>query len=603
MERESIFNRIRHSSIATKHFLFLFFVTLGLFLLLAWMNLGKAEHVLRSQKTGDAELLAARTNQFIDASLDNIENIVLLLENRLDLLKPENEQLAIDTLRQYASKSSSIARTLYMIRSDGSVISSSQVYYDILGNPELPRLYELALDNYGALNVSEPYVSPLSGRTLAYVLPMSGEGKNGAGQYPGVVVAEVNLDFLTTSISPMIYQSFAILTRDGNMINRLESGDKLLPTQAGVYPPILTDDFRSSLMELQTGTSEIKGRSEKLMAVKTSTNRLGWSLIAFIEEDYLYQSLHQLNTSFRVATLVWTIVLLISAFMLSRLLTRPIRRLVHKMDMVENVEVIPRLFEDRKDEIGRLSRSYRAMLERIQQLLQKTRLAEERKKEFELKMLRSQISPHFLYNTLACVSSLARQQRIDEVRETIRALIRLLSFSFDKHSEYVTLQEELDGLSMYMHIQQIRYGGSYRYRVEVDPALLDQKMLKLSLQPLVENALFHGIAPKEGGTICVRGSMDKGIVRLYVRDDGVGMAPYKAKIVRSNSEQEDDSNPEPENGEETKNASSSGRYSFTGIGLQNVHDRIRIHYGDRYGLRIRSLQGTGTIVRLTFPRN
>ena len=108
---------------------------------------------------------------------------------------------------------------------------------------------------------------------------------------------------------------------------------------------------------------------------------------------------------------------------------------------------VAKLTVTRKDEIGRLMQSYNAMLERIQSLLQKTKSAEEQKKEYELKMLRSQIAPHFLYNTLACISSLAKQQRIDEVRETIRSLVKLLSFSFDKQSEYVSIEEELEGLA------------------------------------------------------------------------------------------------------------------------------------------------------------
>ncbi|MGV2788445.1 sensor histidine kinase, partial [Clostridium perfringens] len=126
----------------------------------------------------------------------------------------------------------------------------------------------------------------------------------------------------------------------------------------------------------------------------------------------------------------------------------------------------------RMDEIGRLTQSYNAMLERLQSLLRKTKKAEEQQKEYELKMLRSQIAPHFLYNTLACISSLAKQQRIDELRDTIRSLVKLLSFSFDKQSEYVSLEEELEGLRMYMHIQQVRYGEQYQFMIDINPDLL-----------------------------------------------------------------------------------------------------------------------------------
>ncbi len=265
---------------------------------------------------------------------------------------------------------------------------------------------------------------------------------------------------------------------------------------------MLQDSFREQLASLKIGVSEIEGTgSEPLVAVKSAKNRLGWSLAAFIEEDYFYQDLQKLYNNYRTASIVWMIVLLLSAYLLSRSFTRPIRRFVEKMDRLNDVQVVAKLPVTRKDEIGRLTQSYNDMLERIQTLLQKTKSAEEQKKEYELKMLRSQIAPHFLYNTLACISSLAKQQRIHEVRETIRSLVKLLAFSFDKQSEYVSIEEELEGLRMYMYIQQVRYGNQYKYELDIEPCLLQYRILKLTLQPLVENALFHGILPHKGGLI------------------------------------------------------------------------------------------------------
>ncbi|CAM4141116.1 sensor histidine kinase [Paenibacillus alkaliterrae] len=567
--------------LATKQFIYLFIVTLLLVMVLAWRNLHEAESLLKNQVIRDAELLVGRTNQYIDASLDNVENMLLLLSTRSDLLKEGNEETAFDTLRKFANYNNSIAKTLYMVRSDGKVFASTKVHYEIIGNPHLPGLYELALQNYGAINVSEPYYSPMSGHTLAYVLPITGTKK----EVQGVVVAEVSLDLLTERISPMIYQSYALFTRDGNVINRLDSRDKLLPFRPASYPPALQDSFQEQLVSLKVGVSSIDGNALKpLVAVKSTTNRLGWSLAAFIEEDYFYQDLKKLNNNYRTASIVWTVVLLFSAYLLSRSFTKPIRRFVEKMDRLNDVQVVAKLPVTRRDEIGRLTQSYNAMLERIQSLLQKTKSAEEQKKEYELKMLRSQIAPHFLYNTLACISSLAKQQRIDEVRETIRSLVKLLSFSFDKQSEYVSIEEELEGLCMYMHIQQVRYGDQYRYELDIDPSLLQYRILKLTLQPLVENALFHGITPHNGGVITIKGKLERSMIRLYVRDDGVGISRDEiGKLLYSNPEQE------------------CSKYRFTGIGLRNVHDRIRIHHGEPYGLRIGSLRGAGTVIRLDIP--
>jgi sensor histidine kinase YesM len=567
--------------LATKQFIYLFVVTLVLVMVLAWRNLSEAENLLKNQVIRDAELLVGRTNQYIDASLDNVENMLLQLSTRSDLLEEGNESLAADTLRKFASYNSSIAKTLYLIRTDGKVFSNAQVNYDIIGNPMLPELYKLALENYGAINVSEPYYSPMSGQTLAYVLPVTDLNR----QVKGVVVAEVNLGILTERIAPMIYQSYALITRDGNIINQLEPQDKLLPFKPGTYPPLLQDGFRKQLASLKIGVSGIEGTgSELLVVVKSAKNRLGWSLAAFIEEDYFYQDLQKLYNNYRTASIVWMIVLLLSAYLLSRSFTKPIRRFVEKMDRLNDVQVVAKLPVTRMDEIGRLTQSYNGMLERIQTLLQKTKSAEEQKKEYELKMLRSQIAPHFLYNTLACISSLAKQQRIHEVRETIRSLVKLLAFSFDKQSEYVSIEEELEGLRMYMHIQQVRYGKQYKYELDIEPCLLQYRILKLTLQPLVENALFHGILPHKGGLITIKGKLERGIIRLYVRDNGIGIAQTEVrKALHDHFEQE------------------RSKYRFTGIGLHNVHERIRIHHGEPYGLRIGSAHGVGTVIRVDIP--
>ena len=576
-----LLNRYASLGLATKQFIYLFIVTLLLFLVLAWRNLHEAETMLQNQVIRDAELLVSRTNQYIDVSLDNVENILLLLSSRSDLLEAGNEEEAMDTLHKFAEFNNSIAKTLYMVRADGKVFASTQVFYEIIGNPHLEELYELALQNYGAINVSEPYYSPMSGHTLAYVLPITDKSK----QVQGVVVVELDLNLLTERIAPMIYQSYILFTKDGNVINRLDSRDRLLPFQEASYPPILQGDFRKQLVALRIGVSGIEGDSSNpLVAVKSSKNRLGWSIAAFIEEDYFYQDLQKLNNNYRTASIVWVVVLLLSAYILSRSFTQPIRRFVEKMDRLNDLQVVPKLPVTRRDEIGRLTQSYNAMLERIQSLLQKTKLAEEQKKEYELKMLRSQIAPHFLYNTLACISSLAKQRRIDEVRDTIRSLVKLLSFSFDKHSEFVTLEEELEGLRMYMHIQQVRYGEQYRYALDIDPGLLHYRILKLTLQPLVENALFHGITPHNGGLITIKGELKKSMLRLYVRDDGIGISrEHIRKLLQGNLEQE------------------RSMYRFTGIGLRNVHERIRIHHGNPYGLRIGSARGAGTIIRVDMP--
>lgn len=575
----TLWTRWNSAGLATKQFIYLSLVTLSLFLILARLNHQEAEMLFKEQVARDAELLVARTNQYVDASLDNIENMLLVLSDRADLLSDGNEGEAVETLKKYVDYNRSIARTIYMVRADKKVYSSSQVLYDVIGNPHIDSLYKRVMENKGIIYVSEPYHSPVSGHTIAYGLLVRDRNQS----VQGVSLIELNLEFLASRITPMIYQSFTLLTESGNVINRLEPGEALLPVVGGTYPPELPSGFIRQLADLRRGISAIEGESGTLMAVKSDRNRLGWSLIAFIQEEYFYRDLKALQNNYRTATLLWIAVLLVSSFILSRYFTKPIRRMVHRMDRVSDFEIVPKLAETRNDEIGRLARSYNAMLERISNLLHETRQAEEQKKEYELKMLRSQISPHFLYNTLACIGSLAKQGRIPEVRETIRSLVHLLSFSFDKQSEFVTVEEELEGLRRYMYIQQVRYGPQYEYTLDADPAVLSFRILKLTLQPLVENAIFHGMVPKGGGHVAVRARVEKGRLRIYVRDNGVGMPSSQRGRTLAHREQ------------------GKSPYRFTGIGINNVNERIRLHFGSSYGIRLGSLPGVGTVVRVDIP--
>ncbi|ALS26270.1 histidine kinase [Paenibacillus sp. 32O-W] len=587
IKRMSLLSRwLRQRGLAVRQFLFLFLVTSLLFVLLGWINWTESKKLWEEQAASDAQALAGRTNQLIDAYLDNVQNLLLLLaarEDREQLLADGNETWATQALENLERTRNAVARSFFIVRQDGKVYSNSQVFYDIMGNPHLEKLYELSQAQYGAIN-SEPYWSPLSGQSVGYVQPIYGK----TGQKLGIAVAEIDLQLLTQQIAQLLLsknQSFAIVTKKNNVITSLQIPDRLLPYEPGVYPPQLQSGFVRKLSELPAGVSPIDGAIGPLVAVKTSPNRLGWSLYLFIEQQYFDQHLLKLYEKFRYIALIWISLLLISTCLMSRYFTSPVRKLAAKMDRVRDVEVLSPLNVNREDEIGRLAHSYNELLERIQQLLQETKNAERRKKEYELKMLQSQIAPHFLYNTLACVSSLARQRKTDEVRETIKSLVGLLSFSFDKSTEFVTLAEELEGLNRYAQIQQIRYGDKFRLLADVEPAALEARTLKLTLQPLVENSIFHGLAPRKApGTILVRGRITaRGTLRLTIRDTGIGMDAAQIRRVW-----EPDGRPR-------------SRQRFTGIGVKNVHERIRLHYGERYGLRIASRPGIGTVVRIEMP--
>lgn len=576
-----LLKRVRHWSMATKLFLTMFIVILSLVVFLAITNYQQTASLFKKQIVSDAQTLMNRTNQFLDSYLDNGQNILLLLSTRTDFLQAADEKQITDFLRSVAETNSTILKTLYIVRNDGKVYSSSQVFYEVLGNPALPAIYEQARLNYTAM-VSEPYWSPQSGRTVAIARPMVDD----RNERIGVAVVELDLDKLLRRMTDIssANQTFALISSQDEIV-LYDAGNELLPMIRTEYPAELPPAFTGEIASLPYGAGEYMGPQGKLVTLKSGPNRLGWTLVLFMKESYLYQSLRGLYDSYMTAGMIMIVMLLVVAYAMSRFFTRPLRLLALRMDRVHDIAVVPNVEPRRQDEIGRLARSFHEMMSRIQGLLKETKEMEKRKKELELKVLQSQIAPHFLYNTLACIGSLARQQRSQEVTATIRALIGVLKFTFDRKSEYVSLEEEIEGLHQYIQIQRTRYGDKFEFQCAIAEEALPMTVLKLTLQPIVENCIFHGILPKgsKGGRVSIRGEIRKGKLRLVIRDNGVGMDKELYTQI-------DESVRGPHFKER-----------FTGIGMANVYERIRLYYGPPYGVRVRSLKGRGTVIVIILP--
>ncbi|MDF2924745.1 MAG: hypothetical protein K0R57_3659 [Paenibacillaceae bacterium] len=585
--RQRLREWFRNSSLATKQFIYLVLVFASLFSVLAWNNLRDAEDAVREQVIGDSQIIIDRTNRMLDAYIETIMGCLMLIENSRELLLGDDDYEIRKALNEF-SKMSTMVKTLYFIRSDGVVLSNKQGLTEALGNPELLRLAsELPPDSY-ALQWSEPYYSPVSGRTVAFTLPV----KDGFQRQVGIAAVEMDLDLIKTRLNEMIGsadQTFAVMTLEKQFVS-VDLMSPLIPYVIESYQKKLSPSFTAQLASLSTGVSTVDGAELPLVAVKSASNKLSWSIISLIDERYFYTNIHKLNDNFRQAAIIWGLVLFACVWVMTRLITKPIRKLALKMDRAKDFAVVKPMHQEGSDEIGLLIQSYNRLLTRVHLLLKEVKESEESKKHYELKMLQSQIGPHFLYNTLTCISSLAKQQRTEEVRETIRSLGGLLQYSFNHAAQFVTLGQELEGLRMYVQIQKVRYGDEFEVYFEVPGSLLECRMLKLTLQPLVENAIYHGISARSGGgVIRIAARVEHGVLKLYVMDNGVGMArdcrrPWLKPRSSGSGDRE-----------------GNGSRAFHSIGLVNVQERIRLHFGTEYGLRIASLPGAGTTVRITLP--
>jgi two-component system sensor histidine kinase YesM len=270
------------------------------------------------------------------------------------------------------------------------------------------------------------------------------------------------------------------------------------------------------------------------------------------------------------------------AFFVSRSATKRIKGLILRMDRVVQGDFSVTLDPGNKDEIGQLTERFNFMIAEVEQLIEeKYRLGKE-VKNLELKALQAQINPHFLYNTLDLINWMSVRHNAEEIRTLVTALSRFYKLSLGRGEDTVPLREELEHARTYVQIQNMRYENAIKLLIDTPPELNECRILKLVLQPLVENSIFHGIMLKkeERGIIRIAGERVGADLLLTVEDDGVGMPEEKAAQILTNG------------------AVASDRH---GYGVRNIHERLQLNYGPGFGLSFRSTEGKGTTVRIRIP--
>ncbi|WP_135555839.1 cache domain-containing sensor histidine kinase [Paenibacillus cymbidii] len=577
------------SSMFAKLFLTIAVVSLLVFTGMMYKSLSSSREALYNQKVADMTLFTERTGQYLDLYLQNIRNILLNVASGIDLDEQDDRKIEA-VLRRYAAQNSEIVSNLFVYDRRDRLISSNQVLYEVIGHPELMNIFRIAYDNPDLINSSEPYYSPLLvDNTVAFAISL----RDASGQITGIALLEINTLKLTNQLGSQLYaagQTFALFTGKGHIVS-YDRNSSLVPGKALTFPSEMTDEFAADLLGLSNGIGRAEGNRGTLITVKSNRNQLGWYLVTLTDEKAFRQGIESLYAKFAQIGAIWFALLMLLALVTSRHFTIPIRRLALQMDRIRGdrmgaaVEPLAR-----KDEIGQLSFSFSMMMDRIRELMETERQHVERKKQLEMKLLLSQIRPHFLCNTLACIGSLAKQHRIKEVEQTIRSLIILLTSSIDKKKEIVRLEDELDGLLAYMQIQQMRYGDAFRLTLDVPQRHLQCRIPKLILQPLVENGIFHGFENKEHGTIVIRTCEVGADLHLTVEDNGKGMPPERLRLFA-----------DPAYTGELQGVERDQASGMNGMGLGNVRERIRLIYGEAYGVDVASVPGAGTKVTIRLP--
>lgn len=279
-------------------------------------------------------------------------------------------------------------------------------------------------------------------------------------------------------------------------------------------------------------------------------------------------------------------VALVWSALFSKTITTPISNLSRLMKRAQTGDLTVRFDNHYQGEIGQLGDAFNAMVDKINELLRLVYAEQKQKREAEMKILREQIKPHFLYNTLDSIQWMAKRYQAKDIVETVRALSNFFRICLSSGKEYITLREEMSLVRSYLDVQKFRYEDLFEYEPFCPEELLGCEVPRLIIQPLVENALYHGIkeSDQERGNIRIRIEKEEpDILLILVMDDGAGMSPKECgrlnKILRMEERPEE----------------------IRAFGVRNVHDRIRFSYGEAYGLFYRPGTGGGTIAEIRLP--
>ena len=328
-----------------------------------------------------------------------------------------------------------------------------------------------------------------------------------------------------------------------------------------------------------------EGKNE-YTAVHIHSDSTGWTTVGVIPLRYINKDLAGIQY-LTVIIIVLTIIIGVTvSVIIAQSLILPLENTVNALEKFSRGDFAVRLKENRCDEIGKLNRIFNKAIKEINELMQKVTQSEILNKEMEFKTLQSQMNPHFLYNTLDAINWLAFKEKQTEICNLVAAISSLIRASISNKKSIITIEQELDYVKNYIYIQHIRYKDRFDIIYDIDESLLKQAVPKLIIQPIVENAIIHGIEnSKNKNLLYISVKRENECIVIIVKDTGIGMTDEKVSELLK----------------EPLNTEGDEQKAHTNLGLYAVHKRIQLMYGDLYGLTVQSQAGEGTTVTLHIP--
>lgn len=313
----------------------------------------------------------------------------------------------------------------------------------------------------------------------------------------------------------------------------------------------------------------VSDKTNNYMLTLAHNESLNWDLILFTDLEAFSQEQSRVNTLMITVLIITIIIMSLTIYICASAITRPIAALLDITQKYDETHTYVRAPEEISGEIGALAKGFNQLLDKVEENIQHIELVQSQKHQYELQLLQEQIRPHFLYNALQTATSLIQLQHYEESIDSLYALSDFYKYCFSSGKDIITLAEEIKIIENYLKIQHLRYIDYFDFSIEVENGLQSLLLPKLTLQPLVENSIYHGLKPKnKKGILIIKASNVRNGILLEIRDTGVGMTPIQIESLLSNVSSG------------TTNASS---------GFRNVIERLRLLYGQYFSFNIDSM--------------
>ncbi|KGE16744.1 histidine kinase [Paenibacillus wynnii] len=583
------------------HFLLISILpSIGLGLLIGWT----VDRIVEDQSNENTIQLIGKVNTALENDVENLQKITYLISfdpgvqkflakgKSTDITGTTSGESAQYNIRKFLQGFTTLSSEIagIMVVNSGGDFISNEMYTRSGTSVTDEEWYKAAVDNKGIFKIiGHPYgravrshadykESEVVSAVRAIIDPET-------QVVQGVVLVDLKLRVIAETARDVT------LGKTGYLTVVDSSGDMIYTPQ---HP--LIKNIPMNLFTETSGISSEKVDGRHIQMIYRTSPFTGWTTLGVFPMEESAYGVREIT--FNVVTFVFVVCMLgmTASFYLAYSISRPICQLMSFMSKAESGDLTIRYWGERSDEIGMLGRSFNTMLAQIARLLSLTEVQERQKREAELRSLQAHIKPHFLYNTLDTIHWMARSKGSEDIAEVVHSLSRLFRLGLSKGSDIVPLADELEHIVSYLKIQHVRYSSKLAYKIEADPQLQEFYVLKLLLQPLVENAIYHGIKERRGpGHISIEVTEAEGDLLLTVRDNGAGIPPDRLAILRQKlnriGEESGSGEAEPYQMEGTG----------SGYGILNVQARIRLTYGQEYGLSIDSELGTGTTVTVRHP--